>query len=70
MEGFNAQAAFRILGQHDITVSLLTPTVLKLMRQIDSEESPELQLRVVLSGGEAVGKELALWADESLRSDD
>ena len=62
MEGFNAEAAFRILGQHDITVSLLTPTVLKLMRQIDSEESPELQLRVVLSGGEAVGKELALWA--------
>ena len=64
MEGFNAEAAFRILGQHEITVSLLTPTVLKLMRQIDSEESPELQLRVVLSGGEAVGKELALWADD------
>ena len=64
MEGFNAEAAFRILGQHDITVSLLTPTVLKLMRQIDSEESPELQLRVVLSGGEAVGRELALWADD------
>ena len=63
MEGFNAEAAFRILCQHDITVSLLTPTVLKLMRQIDSEESPELQLRVVLSGGEAVGRELALWAD-------
>ncbi len=34
------------------------------MRQIDSDDSPELQLRVVLSGGEAVGKELALWADE------
>lgn len=64
MEGFNAEAAFRILGEHDITVSLLTPTVLKLMRQIDSEESPELKLRVVLSGGEAVGRELALWADE------
>lgn len=64
MEGFNAQSAFRILGQHNITVSLLTPTVLKLMRQIDSEESPDLKLRVVLSGGEAVGKELALWADE------
>ena len=64
MEGFNAQAAFRILGQHDITVSLLTPTVLKLMRQIDAEQSTDLKLRVVLSGGEAVGKELALWADE------
>ena len=64
MKGFNAQEAFRILGDHKITVSLLTPTVLKLMRQIDAEASRELDLRVVLSGGEAVGKELALWADE------
>tara|TARA_Y100000385_G_scaffold238017_1_gene252849 strand:- start:220 stop:1857 length:1638 start_codon:yes stop_codon:yes gene_type:complete len=64
MQGFNAQEAFRILGEHKITVSLLTPTVLKLMRQIDDDESKELDLRVVLSGGEAVGKELALWADE------
>ena len=64
MQGFNAQEAFRILGEHKITVSLLTPTVLKLMRQIDNEESKALDLRVVLSGGEAVGKELALWADE------
>ena len=64
MKGFDAQEAFRILGDHKITVSLLTPTVLKLMRQIDAEASRELDLRVVLSGGEAVGKELALWADE------
>jgi acetyl-CoA synthetase len=64
MQGFNAQEAFRILGEHKITVSLLTPTVLKLMRQIDADESKTLDLRVVLSGGEAVGKELALWADE------
>lgn len=64
MQGFNAQEAFRILGEHKVTVSLLTPTVLKLMRQIDADESKKLDLRVVLSGGEAVGKELALWADE------
>ena len=64
MQGFNAQEAFRILGEHKITVSLLTPTVLKLMRQIDADESQKLDLRVVLSGGEAVGKALALWADE------
>jgi acetyl-CoA synthetase len=64
MQGFDAQAAFRILAQHKITVSLLTPTVLKLMRQVDSEAAQDIDLRVVLSGGEAVGKELALWADD------
>ena len=63
MQGFDAQAAFRILAQHKITVSLLTPTVLKLMRQVDGEVAQDIDLRVVLSGGEAVGKELALWAD-------
>lgn len=63
MQGFNANEAFRILAQHRVTVSLLTPTVLKLMRQADSQQSQHVDLRVVLSGGEAVGKELALWAD-------
>jgi len=64
MQGFDAKLAYRILEHHQITVSLLTPTVLKLMRQIDAEEIYDIQLRVVLSGGEAVGRELALWADE------
>lgn len=64
MQGFDASAAFRILAQHRITVSLLTPTVLKLMRQVDAEAAQDIDLRVVLSGGEAVGKALALWADE------
>lgn len=64
MQGFDARSAFRILAQHKITVSLLTPTVLKLMRQVDTEVAQSIDLRVVLSGGEAVGKELALWADE------
>ena len=64
MQGFDAQAAFRILAQHKINVSLLTPTVLKLMRQVDAEAAQNIDLRVVLSGGEAVGKELALWADK------
>jgi len=64
MQGFDAKLAYRILEHHQITVSLLTPTVLKLMRQIEAEETYDIQLRVVLSGGEAVGRELALWADE------
>ncbi len=63
MQGFDAKDAFRIMEQHKITVSLLPPTVLKLLRQVDTEVTYENHLRIVLSGGEAVGKELALWAD-------
>jgi len=64
MRGFDAKEAFRILAQHRVTVSLLTPTVLKLMRQVDVDQTYSLDLRVVLTGGEAVGKELADWADK------
>ena len=64
MKGFDAQECFRTLQKYKVTVSLLTPTVLKLMRQIDAEQEFNLDLRVVLTGGEAVGKELAEWADK------
>ena len=63
MQGFDAKDAFRIMEQHKITVSLLPPTVLKLLKQVDAEATYDNHLRIVLSGGEAVGKELALWAD-------
>lgn len=63
MQGFDARDAFRILEQHKVTVSLLPPTVLKLLKQVDAEATYDPHLRIVLSGGEAVGKELAHWAD-------
>lgn len=64
MQGFDPAEAFRIMSQRKVTISLLTPTVLKLMRQVDGDEIVnDLDLRIVLSGGEAVGKELARWAD-------
>lgn len=65
MKGFDPVEAFRILSEHKVTVSLLTPTMLKLMREASARvETDQVQLRVVLSGGEAVGAELAHWADE------
>mgnify|MGYP001461670432 FL=1 len=67
MKGFDAEEAYRILDQHNVTLSLLTPTMLKLMRQIPNAlERYDLKLRAVLSGGEAVGKELLEWADREL----
>ena len=68
MKGFDAEDAYRILAEHEVTLALLTPTMLKLMRQVDDPLSRyTLKLRAVLSGGEAVGASLLEWAEEELR---
>ncbi|HDY82293.1 MAG: AMP-dependent synthetase [Gammaproteobacteria bacterium] len=67
MKGFEPEEAYRVLDQHNVTRALLTPTMLKLMRQVpDALEHYDLKLRAALSGGEAVGKELLEWADREL----
>lgn len=67
MKGFDAEDAYRILAQHEITLALLTPTMLKLMRQVpDPLSRHDLKLRAVLSGGEAVGAGLLEWAQSEL----
>lgn len=67
MKGFEVEEAYRILDQHKVTLALLTPTMLKLMRQVpDPLARYELKLRAALSGGESVGKELLEWADREL----
>lgn len=66
-KGFDPEDAYRVLDEHNITLALLTPTMLKLMRQVpDALDRYNLKLRAALSGGEAVGKELLEWADREL----
>ena len=68
MKGFDAEDAYRILAQHEITLALLTPTMLKLMRQVpDPLSRHKLKLRAVLSGGESVGAGLHEWATKELK---
>lgn len=68
MKGFEAEEAYRILAQHEVTLALLTPTMLKLMRQVtDPLSRYDLKLRAVLSGGEAVGAGLLEWAQKELK---
>ena len=68
MKGFDAEDAYRILAQHEVTLALLTPTMLKLMKQVDAPLSKySLKLRAVLSGGEAVGASLLEWAQKELK---
>jgi len=67
MKGFDPEEAYRVLDQHNVTLALLTPTMLKLMRQVPNAlDRYDLKLRAALSGGEAVGKELLEWADREL----
>ena len=68
MKGFDADDAYRILAEHEVTLALLTPTMLKLMRRVSSPlDRYDLKLRAVLSGGEAVGAGLLEWAERELK---
>jgi acetyl-CoA synthetase len=67
MKGFNPEEAYRILGDHGVTCSFLMPTALKLMRPVPNPRSRyPLKLRVIASGGEAVGREVFEWAEREL----
>lgn len=65
---FDPEAACALMARHNVTASLLTPTALRMMRQVPDPHGMGVRLRVVLSGGEAVGKELHEWAGEALKT--
>lgn len=66
--GFDPEDACRLMHEHRVTCAMLTPTMLKLLRQNPAGfERFAPMLRVVLSGTESVGKELLLWANETLK---
>jgi len=65
--GFDPEQAYHMLAKHRVRNALLTPTMLKMMRQVpDAMQRYDVQLRSVFSGGEAVGAALFEWANESL----
>lgn len=64
---FDPEQAFALMGRHRVRTALLTPTMLRIMRQVrDPIGRYGIDLRSVASGGEAVGKELHEWATENL----
>lgn len=66
---FDPEQACAIMGRHGVRTSLLTPTMLRLMRQVrDPWGRHGVRLRAVISGGESVGKELHEWGAEALRA--
>lgn len=58
---FDPEAVVRLLVEHRVTTTFLPPTALKMMRQADLPRS-ETALRVIMSGGEPLGRETLDWS--------
>ena len=56
---FDPEQAYHMMAKHRVRNALLLPTMLKLMRQVANP--PSLDLRSLITGGEAVGEELHDW---------
>lgn len=66
---FDPEEAFATIARFGVQTALLTPTILKMMRQVpDGAQRYGTRLRSVVSGGEAVGAELLEWATSELRT--
>lgn len=65
---FEPEAACALMAHHQVRTALLTPTALRMMRQVQDPVGMGVRLRVVISGGEAVGKELHEWAGATLKT--
>lgn len=64
---FDPEQAYTMMGRHRVRTALLTPTMLRVMRQIpDPVGRYGIDLRAIISGGESVGKELHEWSTEAL----
>jgi acetyl-CoA synthetase len=64
---FDPEQACTMMGRHRVRTALLTPTMLRVMRQIpDPVGRYGIDLRAIISGGESVGKELHEWSTEAL----
>jgi len=64
---FDPEQAYTMMGRHRVRTALLTPTMLRVMRQIpDPVGRYGIELRAIISGGESVGKELHEWSTEAL----
>lgn len=66
---FDPEQALTMMGRHRVRTALLTPTMLRMMKQVpDPTGRYKVDLRAIISGGESVGKELHEWASGALKT--
>ena len=64
---FSAERSFEVIGRYGVTHACLTPTALKVMAQVPGPATRfDLDLRVIVSGGESVADELHRWSERDL----
>ena len=67
--GFDPEQAFHMMAKHQVRNTLLVPTMIRLMKQVqDPLARYDLKLRTLTSGGEVVGAELIEWTQETLKA--
>lgn len=66
-KGFNPKRVFQILEDYSVTHTMLTPTMLRMLREEVAMPKVEydLSLDVIVTGGEPTTKSLFTWVDEA-----
>jgi acetyl-CoA synthetase len=66
--GFDPEQAYHMMAKHQVTNTLLVPTMIRLMKQVpDPLGRFDLKLRSLISGGETVGEEIIEWTRQTLK---
>lgn len=67
MGSFDAETAFEIAEEFDVTNAFLPPTAIRMMMDVDDPtEHYNLSLEAITSGGEPLTPEILDWADKQL----
>ncbi|MFC6942304.1 acyl-CoA synthetase [Salinirubellus sp. GCM10025818] len=63
---FDPERAFELIERYDVTNYFAPPTALRMMQRVDAPERFDVDsIRTITSGGEALGRTIAEWADET-----
>lgn len=64
---FNPERAFQLMEKYKVRNAFIPPTALKMMAQVEGIKARyNLNLRTIMSGGEALGVDTLHWAEENL----
>lgn len=67
MGGFDAETAYELLEEFDVTDTFLPPTAIRMMMEIDNPTKRyDFSLKAICSGGEPLTPEILDWADQEL----
>jgi acetyl-CoA synthetase len=67
MGGFDAETAFSIMAEFDVTGAFLPPTAIRMLMDVEEPtEQYDLSLQAICSGGEPLTPEILTWAEETL----